>query len=139
MAKKLLTDEARFMKKVAYNGECWEWMGFLRSTGYGMFHSGSRKDGSRKTGLAHRWAFQHWKSELIDGLTIDHLCRNRACVNPEHLDQCHIGENVNRSPLCNARKTECPQGHALSGDNLYLYKGKRHCRECRRINQRIGG
>lgn len=70
-----------------------------------------------------------------DGLTLDHLCRVRHCVNPTHLDPCTIGENVGRAPTCpttiNANKTHCVHGHEFTVENVYAYRGKRYCRACR--------
>jgi hypothetical protein len=72
---------------------------------------------------------------IPEGMEIDHLCRNRGCVNPEHLEPVTRQENIRRSQsisVANAAKTHCPYGHLLSGANLYLRpnRGGRACREC---------
>jgi hypothetical protein len=76
-------------------------------------------------------------------LTLDHLkdkCISRACCNVDHLEEVTSKENVLRGnglTALNARKTHCLNGHKLSGDNLYIACGKRHCKECRRQFKRI--
>ena len=114
---------------------CWEWLGSRTPTGYGTFKWQGR------TSPAHRWMWRVLRGEIPSGLELDHLCRNRGCVNPEHLEPVTHDENVRRSlPFVsrgqshhNGGKTHCPNGHPLSGDNLYLdRKGKqRMCRACR--------
>jgi hypothetical protein len=84
----------------------------------------------------HRYAYEALVGPIPDGKQIDHLCRNRACCNPEHLEPVTIQENIRRGEgpqAINARKTHCIRGHALSGDNLYLVpkSGRRNCVICR--------
>jgi hypothetical protein len=102
--------------------ECWPWNRPL-DNGYGRFpHKG-------RTKLAHRAAWEIWFGNIPEGLHIDHLCRNRSCVNPHHMEPVSIAENVLRgegTSANNARKTHCLKGHPLSGENLYLYKGSRN-------------
>lgn len=112
-------------------GDCWLWTGSIHKDGYG--------EGSpmrHKKYMAHRLAYELYVGQIPDGLTIDHLCRNRRCVNPEHLRTLTIKENVlcgNGITAMNARKTHCPQGHPYEGDNLYTYpSGFRACLTCRR-------
>lgn len=119
----------RHRKPVGYvldgNG-CWLWTGArTRAGGYGQLRV--------KTGLvlAHRWMYEQVRGPIPQGLTIDHLCRNRTCVNPDHLEPVTIRENILRGAgRCanNARKTHCQAGHPLSGSNLR--NGPRRGREC---------
>ena len=112
---------------------CWTW---LRPTdnGYGRFWIKGR------TALAHRISYEMHVGPIPAGLQIDHLCRNRGCINPSHLEPVTIAENVLRGEgrsAQNARKSTCPKGHALAGDNVYRTpKGGRGCRECLRESTR---
>ena len=119
----------RFWAKVRKGDLCWEWTA-AKSTGAGVF----RLNGANV--LAHRFAYEQLVGPIPTGLVLDHLCRNRACVRPDHLEPVTIGENVMRGEgACprNARKTHCVRGHALSGSNIYesrLKHGHRICRVC---------
>jgi hypothetical protein len=111
---------------------CWEWQAFRDQDGYGTFWL----NGENRR--AHRASYELFVGPIPDAATLDHLCRNRSCVNPEHLEPVSIGENLMRSPVApasvNASKTHCARaGHPLSGANLYICpRGKRECRACRR-------
>jgi hypothetical protein len=132
----MATREERFWAKVDKDGPggCWEWTG-TRTKGYGKFQAESRR-----TVSAHRFAYELLVGVIPDGLTLDHLCRNRSCVNPEHLEPVTIGENVRRGygfSGINARKTHCPEGHPLVPENLASStKGWRACMTCKREQQR---
>ena len=110
--------------------ECWAWLGSTYPAGYG--HSAARR--LEPSGYAHRVAYTLLVGPIPSGLTIDHLCRNRGCVNPVHLEPVTHRENTLRSPdapaAINARKTHCPKGHPYSGRNLVITKSGRNCRLC---------
>jgi hypothetical protein len=96
--------------------------------------------GNGKRALAHRVMFERIKGPIQKGLEIDHLCRNTACMNPNHLEAVTHRENMLRSPIAgctiNKFKTHCPKGHSYS-DNLYINsKGRRECSICRRFSTR---
>jgi hypothetical protein len=129
-----ITQQARdrFMNKVVIAGpnECWLWTGKL-DNGYGRFWLNNRTD------LAHRVAWILAHGDIPAGLQIDHVCRNRACVNPAHLEPVTLKTNVLRGEgisARNARKTHCAkEGHELAGDNLYISpRGHRECVACQR-------
>jgi len=94
----------RFWAKIrVLEDGCWEWMGSRIKGGYGHFGVGSRTDGSRKLVLAHRLCYETLIGPIPDGLESDHLCRNRACVNPTHIEPVTRSENLRRSPLLKGR------------------------------------
>lgn len=124
----------KFWERVPVGPGCWEWAGSVSATGYGKFYV----DGPR---LAHRVAYELTRGPIPDGLQIDHLCRNRRCVNPAHLEAVTQRVNILRGegPCAkHARKTQCINGHDLSPENLYFYRQAngdhtRVCRTCVRI------
>lgn len=124
--------EMRFWKSTKRTEACWLWTATLDHNGYGRFWNGERYV------PAHRWSYERLVGPIPVGLQIDHLCRTRACVNPAHLEPVTQRENMLRGVgACsrNAVKTHCPQGHALTPDNLdrshMLKCGRRKCRACR--------
>lgn len=101
--------------------ECWDWRAFVKSSGYGQFSAGRRRL------AAHRVAYVLTLGEPPAGLDLDHLCRNRACCNPKHLEPVTRRENLRRG-VGNGSETHCPQGHSY--DDAYWYRGTRKCRTC---------
>lgn len=130
--------EERFWEKVDRGrpDACWPWLASFTIHGYGQFRIGGRE--TRPEG-AHRVAYVLTVGPIPDGLVIDHLCRNRACCNPTHLEAVTPSENTLRGdspPAINARKRHCPQGHALEGANLVQSKlPRRLCRRCHNDQQ----
>ena len=128
----------RFFEKVKQDGDCWIWTGASGPHGYGTFW----QDG--KYLRAHRWSYGYLRSEIPDGLQVDHLCRRRLCVNPWHLEPVTPAVNTERSTIKEMRqkwsdaRTHCKHGHPLSGENLYVQPstGYRYCRICQRRNSR---
>jgi hypothetical protein len=127
--------EAKIDKRVL---GCWEWTGAKTSAGYGQFQTGKYSTtGNPLPEYAHRIAYELYVGPIGPGLTIDHLCRNRACVRPDHLEPVSVRENLMRGEGISARYARsdyCSRGHLKSPDNLYVYpNGSHECRECRRI------
>lgn len=115
------------------NTGCWLWIGNTTNAGYSRVWDGERIN------TGHRISYTVFRGPVADGLTIDHLCRVRSCVNPDHLEAVTHRENVLRgNTICakNQKKTFCVQGHAFSPDNTYWEGRKRHCRICRTARNR---
>lgn len=114
---------ARFMDKVIIDTDtgCWLWTACKFPSGYACF------DCRR----AHRVSYELFKGFIPDGLELDHLCRVRHCVNPEHLEPVTRLENARRSQLSTYHRGRCARGHIYNSKTLYLYGGRRHCRICR--------
>jgi len=129
-----LTLNRRFFDHILREDErgCWIWDKPHPETGYGQFRGG----------LAHRWSYEFFRAEMPQDLDIDHLCRNRACVNAWHMDPVPSGVNILRGvgpSAINARKTHCLRGHEFTDANTYRAPGNpgtRHCRACIAIRVR---
>lgn len=117
-------------------GPCEVWTGNRMVNGYGVL---SLARGV--TVLAHRWAYEHFVGPIPEGLVIDHLCRVRHCVNPDHLEAVTNEENLRRGAgygLRNGMRSACINGHEYTPENTYTHptKGSVRCRECARAHDR---
>jgi len=111
--------------------KCWNWTGTLRPDGYGLIYLAELKKQLR----VHRVVYELLVKKIESGLVIDHLCRNRKCVNPNHLEQVSIKTNTLRgiSPVVQKKnQTHCKYGHELLGENLYIHpkRNTRNCKKC---------
>jgi hypothetical protein len=119
----------RFWAKVDRRSpaECWQWQANASPNGYGRFYRDGRQHG------AHRVAYELNVGPIPEGLTIDHLCKNTRCVNPNHLEAVPAAVNMLRgdSPCArNARKTHCKHGHEFTPENTRLSSRGRACLTC---------
>lgn len=136
MTKKLygVTLAERFMAKVNKQADgCWIWTASICPQGYGKFVLPGRG-----AVYAHRVSHELFKGPIPDGLHVDHLCRVRSCVNPEHLEAVPSAENNRRgiSPCAdNLRKDTCPRGHEYTHYTLKDGSIRRDCRTCMRLAQ----
>jgi hypothetical protein len=131
--------EQKLVEWTDRSGDHWLWNRSLKTAGYGVI--GIPQDvvagvGSRKI-LAHRASYEIYVGPIPKGMTIDHLCRVRACVKPEHLEPVSMKENLLRGEGWagkHARQTHCKRGHSLTPENLDMVRfrktGHRICRTC---------
>jgi hypothetical protein len=137
----------RFWEKVIESAEpspagrtgCWLWTSAVSGSGYGAFGMGGR---AGQMYVAHKIAYEWVVGVVPDGLELDHLCRDTRCVNPAHLEPVTHRENLLRGEgwsARHARKTHCPAGHVLAGENLSrheLQHGQRKCLTCHATRER---
>jgi hypothetical protein len=118
----------RFWDQVEKTSTCWLWKGYKMASGYGRFGF------NYKTLYAHRFSYELIKGDIPKGMVIDHLCKNRGCVNPDHMEVVTQRENLLRGdgfPALEAKQTHCIKGHLFSKENTYMERNKRHCKRCR--------
>ena len=125
----------RFLSKIEIDSQtnCWNWIASKYPNGYGQFVHGL--NGRFKGIGAHRYAYELLVGPIPEGLQIDHLCRNRACVNPSHMEAVTQRVNLLRGETIaarQARQTQCVRGHPFNEVNTYSWKGHRKCRACGR-------
>lgn len=109
---------------------CWEFTGARTVNGYGRIGLPGADTG---WALAHRVAYEEFIADIPPGLDLDHLCRNRACCNPWHLEPVTRSVNLRRSPIMGRKDyvTHCPEGHPYDEENTYRNpQGRRACRKC---------
>jgi hypothetical protein len=126
-----------FWPRVDKTDTCWNWTGADNGVGYGHLRFG------RKDYYAHRLAYEDAYGAIPDGMVIDHLCRNRSCVRPDHLEAVTFRENLLRgtgTSAANARKTHCTRGHEYSAENTKTHGHSRQCRACVRskYSEKVG-
>lgn len=125
----------RFTDKfsIGHESGCWEWECNILH-GYGRFCHGRGKHYP-----AHRVLYEYLNGKIEEGLELDHLCRNKKCINPYHLEPVTHAENVRRAtPFINYKRADfCHRGHKLEGDNLKFNRiGYRRCKSCHRDKER---
>lgn len=128
----------RFAAKYAVDPEtdCWVWQAYVRPDGYGTFMAGG------KNYRSHRWSYEHLVGPIPDGLVLDHLCRNRACINPDHLEPVTSFVNTIERGMggraVTYRERKCKRGHLLTDENIYTSPTNaavRQCIQCRQIRE----
>lgn len=126
-----LLEPERFTSKIQITESCWLWTRYIDPEGYGRYSINDVKH------YAHRVSYTFYVGKISEGKVIDHVCRVKNCVNPEHLRMVDVTTNTlenSRAPAAlNKLKSSCKYGHSLEGSNLIVTpKGTRACRSCRR-------
>lgn len=123
-----------FLDRVHFDGNHWLWTAYRThfGTGYGQMH---HRPSMPKAEMAHRVSYEMFVGPIPKGMQIDHLCRIKNCVNPDHLEPVTAQENVRRHHAV-VRRTHCRNGHEYTEASTYLHNGVRFCRPCRAIYMR---
>lgn len=128
----------RFWAKVQPTGFCWDWTASIKPNGYGQFSVTTQP--KQRVAYAHRFAYELLVGPIPEGMELDHLCRNRMCVNPDHLEPVDRRTNLLRSPITFSglavRQDTCGRGHPWVPENVRLESGRRICRTCRNARKR---
>lgn len=120
------TDRWRQLFEAGGVRECWPWKGSIHWEGYGAYNGR----------VAHRLVYEQLIGPVPPGLQLDHLCRNRRCVNPHHLEPVTARVNILRGDSPGARSVRrptCANGHPRDEEHTYVWCGERFCRECNRL------
>lgn len=129
--KRALSLKERIENKILKTDKCWLWQGEIRKNGYGSIRI------NKKNYTIHRVYYELNKGQIPTGLTIDHLCRIKNCINPDHLEPVTLIENLKRGygiGVQNSNKTYCPKGHEYNGVDK---NGHRLCLTCRNVRNKI--
>jgi hypothetical protein len=135
----------RFLQKISVSkNACWNWVGARNSDGYGIIII------NYKQVRVHRFIYEYYHGQICPDLQIDHLCRNRICANPDHLEQVTTQENTRRGMVgkhnkhskgenhYQRKKTHCIHGHEFTEENTSNRKdGTRACKSCHRIREKL--
>ena len=126
------TIKERLADGIDIRGDCWVWNKSKTPAGYG------RIGVDRKIKYAHRVSYEEYVGPIPKELKLDHLCRVRSCINPDHLEPVTQQENCRRglTGRHNGDKTHCIQGHQFDEANTYNHRHKRKCRMCNKIRER---
>lgn len=119
----------RIEARLDRSGDCWAWPGGTNGNGYGVLFFKTGDGRAQRSIYVHRAMFERYVRPLEQGEEVDHLCSNRGCARPDHLDAVSHAENTRRAA---AKITRCPQGHPYDARNTSTHGGKRRCLTCQR-------
>lgn len=134
-----MSTEERALSNIDADGDCWLWQGAIGVGGYGYF-AHQQPGRGRINSRAHRYIYELLVRRLTEDEQIDHLCRVRHCVNPDHLEPVSAKENIARSYGVARQLRErrfCSEGHEFNAENTAKDGRGRRCRPCRNQNQRL--
>jgi hypothetical protein len=128
------SDVDRLASRVLIGDDCWEWLG-RKVNGYGIFET------RRGRVRVHRLVFSLLRGGIPVGLHLDHTCRRRSCVRPDHLEPVTLAENNRRAGPFRPKQYKlrtrgaCRHGHPFTPENTYVHRGNRFCRTCNRLSK----
>lgn len=142
VARKARPLHERWAEQVEWTPTCWIWRGAKRQVRPNIWYGNIGLGGSTGRGLyAHRVAYELFHGPIPKGLEIDHVCRNKMCVNPDHLEAVTRSVNIRRAvPYRKPRKLEpyCKRGHPRTPETTYLRpNGQAECLPCKRRARRL--
>jgi hypothetical protein len=119
----------RFIERIEFTDTCWNWTGHLDTNGYGQIRVAGKKP------MVHAFGWNTFVGPIEPGLELDHLCRNRRCVNPDHLEPVTRQVNLQRAAAANVL-TACRHGHPFTAENTRITPdGHRRCQTCARLRR----
>jgi hypothetical protein len=120
----------RILNRIAVQPDgCWQWTGAIQSRGYG-----AARGLDQRMWKAHRLVWTLLRGPIPDDLVIDHLCLNKPCVNPDHMELVTTAENTRRAlGVRGAPVNQCLRGHVYDDANTYWHRGRRYCRACMKV------
>lgn len=119
---------SRISKRIEHHNGCWIWTGAKRN-GYSMIRW--KRDGEHIVIGGHRLLYELHVGPIPEGHEVDHTCRNKACINPAHLEAVTVQENVRRARSHNRSRSHCENGHEMTPENTVIRRrGWKRCRQC---------
>lgn len=119
----------RLWSKINITNSCWNWTASTDKDGYGQFRK--KKDGRWTMAKSHRVVYESIIGKIDQGMVLDHICENKKCVNPLHMQKTNHGDHMRRHAN---NRTNCRRGHEKTTENTYTWNENKYCLKCRLIN-----
>lgn len=122
-----------FVDRVTVTDDCWTWTGVIDPSGYGRYSVPGLRSSASRTQGAHRFGYTQMVGPVPEGMELDHLCRTKSCVRPDHMEPVSPAENLRRQGLA---VTHCIHGHEYTPENTGMRPAGRYCKTCHRDRER---